>query len=136
MYLCYIDESGTAQIPGNTSHFVLAGLAIPIWFWKKCDSDIYFIKRKYGLEDSEIHVAWMLRSYRTQESIPNFNILDYQQRRSQVHSLRVAKLLELQRTGNSKAYQTKKKFHQKTRDYVHLTQTERENCIKEIDDCE
>jgi hypothetical protein len=34
MYLCYIDESGTPQIPGNTSHFILAGLAIPIGFGK------------------------------------------------------------------------------------------------------
>ncbi len=29
MFLCYIDESGTSNIPGNTSHFILAGLAIP-----------------------------------------------------------------------------------------------------------
>ena len=31
MYLCYIDESGTSDIPGNTSHFILAGLSLPIW---------------------------------------------------------------------------------------------------------
>ena len=24
MYLCYIDESGTPELPGNSSHFVLA----------------------------------------------------------------------------------------------------------------
>ncbi|MCU7837088.1 MAG: DUF3800 domain-containing protein [gamma proteobacterium symbiont of Taylorina sp.] len=40
MYLCYIDESGTSSIPGNTSHFVLAGISVPIWHWKTCDKDI------------------------------------------------------------------------------------------------
>jgi hypothetical protein len=33
MYLCYIDESGTPESSGNTSHFVLAGISIPIWHW-------------------------------------------------------------------------------------------------------
>ena len=33
MYLCYIDESGTSDIPGNTSHLILAGLSLPIWHW-------------------------------------------------------------------------------------------------------
>ena len=37
MYLCYIDESGTSVVPGNTSHFVLAGLSIPIVQWKGGD---------------------------------------------------------------------------------------------------
>lgn len=55
MYLCYIDESGTSDIPGNTSHFVLSGLSIPIWYLKDCDRTIETIKRKYVLENSEIH---------------------------------------------------------------------------------
>jgi hypothetical protein len=135
MYLCYIDESGTAQIPGNTSHFILAGLAIPIWFWKKCDQEVYFIKRKYELEKAEIHVAWMLRQYREQDSISDFNTLDYMLRRSRVQSLRVTKLLASQKAGNSKAYQTQKKFFEKTKAYIHLTHTERKNCVKEIADC-
>jgi hypothetical protein len=25
--LCYVDESGVPEIPGNTSHFILAGLS-------------------------------------------------------------------------------------------------------------
>src|SRR6266404_7567738 len=135
MYLCYIDESGTPEIPGQTSHFILAGLAIPIRFWKTCDSDVYFIKRKYDLEKAEIHVAWMLRIYHEQNSIANFNLLNYDQRRSQVNSLRVAKLLSLKSAGNSKAYQAKKKFYNKTQDYIHLSLTERTNCVKEIADC-
>jgi hypothetical protein len=121
MYLCYIDESGVAQIPGNTSHFILAGLSIPIWFWKRCDQDIYFIKRKYELDKAELHVAWMMRRYPEQESITGFNLLDYAQRRSRVNSLRTAKLLHLQARGYSKAYQNTKKFYQKTADYIHLS---------------
>lgn len=69
MYLCYIDESGTADIPGNTSHFVLAGLSIPIWAWKDCDRQIEAIKRKYGLLDREIHVGWILRAYLEQSRV-------------------------------------------------------------------
>ena len=40
MYFCYIDESGTPEIPGTSSHYVLCGLAIPINKWKTCDSQI------------------------------------------------------------------------------------------------
>lgn len=28
VYFCYVDESGTLQIPGNTSHYVLCGISI------------------------------------------------------------------------------------------------------------
>ena len=35
MHLCYIDESGTPDVPGTTSHYVLAGLSIPDNFWKQ-----------------------------------------------------------------------------------------------------
>ena len=34
MYLLYIDESGVSNIPGNTSHFILTGISVPIWHWK------------------------------------------------------------------------------------------------------
>ena len=44
MYLCYVDESGTPDIPGNTSHFVLAGISTPVWHWKNCDQEIRAIK--------------------------------------------------------------------------------------------
>ncbi|MBI4673586.1 MAG: DUF3800 domain-containing protein [Chloroflexi bacterium] len=54
MYLCYVDESGTPDIPGNTSHYVLAGVAIPVQFWRDCDRVIDSIKAKYDLADQEI----------------------------------------------------------------------------------
>lgn len=96
MFLCYIDESGTSDIPGNTSHFVLAGLAIPIVQWRNCDAQIEMIKKKYALEGAEIHVAWILRPYIEQKQIPNFQSLDYKQRRSSVERIRNAEILRLQ----------------------------------------
>lgn len=46
MYFCYIDESGTPEIPGTSSHYVLCGISIPIERWKKCDSQIHAIKKE------------------------------------------------------------------------------------------
>lgn len=34
MQLCYVDESGTPDIPGNTSHYILAGLSVPDQYWR------------------------------------------------------------------------------------------------------
>jgi hypothetical protein len=50
MQLCYLDESGTPELPGNTSHYILAGLAIPVWHWKTCDQEIAKIRVQYGVE--------------------------------------------------------------------------------------
>jgi hypothetical protein len=81
MLLCYLDESGTPEIPGNTSHYILAGLAIPVYKWKEAEQDINTIKQKYGLEDKEIHTAWLLRKYIEQSKIPNFETLPIDNRR-------------------------------------------------------
>ena len=74
---CYIDESGTPQIPGNTSHYVLVGISIPISKWKLCEQRIYKIKHKYDLVGSEIHTGWIVRKYLEQSRINNFEKLDY-----------------------------------------------------------
>jgi hypothetical protein len=131
----YIDESGTSSIPGNTSHFILAGLSIPIWHWKDCDREISAIKRNYQLESAEIHTAWILRPYIEQNRVPNFTTLNYSQRRSEVDRLRRAELLRLQRSGNPRHYKQTKKNYRKTADYIHLTRTERRNFINEIAIC-
>ncbi len=132
MHLCYMDESGTSDIPGNTSHFILAGLSVPIWKWKDCDQSIEAIKRKYALEDSEIHVAWILRPYIEQTRIANFDKLDYTQRRYQVETLRKAELLRLQRVGNPSRYAQTKKNYEKTKSYIHLSRDERQKLTVEI----
>jgi len=132
MHLLYIDESGTSDIRGNTSHFVLAGVSIPIAYWKVFDREIEAIKRKYGLEGVEIHVGWILRKYLEQDRIAGFQQLDYAQRRAQVEHLRTIERLRLQKAKNPKLYRQVKKNYQQTQDYIHLTYDERRAFIKEI----
>jgi hypothetical protein len=84
MYLCYVDESGTADIPGNTSHFVLAALSVPIWHWRNVDRSVSAILSRYDLADQEFHTAWVLRKYIEQSRIPGFESLNFAQRRAAV----------------------------------------------------
>jgi len=131
MYLCYLDESGTPEI-GNTSHYILAGVSIPIEHWKDCDDRIEKIKERYELAGEEIHVAWMLRSYREQNIIANFDKLSFIQRRQQVASFRTNDLLRLQRSHNLKLYRQIKKNYRLTEKYIHLTRTQRQKVLYEI----
>ena len=123
MYLCYIDESGTSGIPGNTSHFILAGIAIPIWHWKDCDAELRVVKRRYNLSGSEIHTAWILRKYLEQSKIADFDTMSQTERRS-----------EVEKVGNAKSYRQTKKNYQKTGDYIHLTLAERRQFINDVAD--
>lgn len=132
MYLCYIDESGTSDLPGNSSHYILAGLSIPISKWKECDNCIENIKRNYRLESAEIHVAWMMRPYLEQAKIPDFANLNEDQRRAAVQTYRNGELLRLQRANNNKLYRQTRKNYQKTQPYVHLTYEQRKKAIFEI----
>jgi hypothetical protein len=134
MYLCYIDESGTADVPGNTSHYVLAGLSIPYSNWKNCDREIAEIGRRYGLKDADLHFGWILRRYVEQSKIPNFPNMSFAQRRSEVIQLRKAELLRLQKIGGSAYKQAKKNFKQ-TDAYIHLTYEDRVEFVKEIATC-
>lgn len=129
MYLCYIDESGTPDVPGNTSHYILAGISIPVQFWRDCDKDIEAIKIEYDLADEEIHVAWLLRSYPEQNKIVGFDRMDYVQRRREVAVFRAAELLRLQRVKNPTLLHQTKKNYEKTARYVHLTTAERRELI-------
>lgn len=132
MYVCYLDESGTPDIPGNTSHYVLAGVSIPANCWKACDNVIEKIKSKYSLAGEEIHVAWLLRSYPEQNKIANFESLSYTQRRAQIVSFRTAELLRLQRSKKPQLYHQTRKTYKKTEKYIHLTIKERQGVIHEI----
>ncbi|MDQ7024723.1 MAG: DUF3800 domain-containing protein [Anaerolineae bacterium] len=135
MYLCYIDESGTSDIPGNTSHFILAGLSIPISKWRECDNQLNILKKKYDLGEAEIHVAWLKRPYAEQRKIANFSSLDYKTRRSKVISARNKELYRLQRTKNNKQYKQTRKNYKKTEDYIHLTFSERESLVEDVATC-
>ena len=135
MYLCYLDESGTAAIPGNSSHYVLAGLAIPIWHWKTCDHELTPILRRYGLEHSELHTAWILRKYSEQHKIAGFESLTHVERRIAVQHLRHAELLRLQSAKNPKLYKQTKKNQRATEAYIHLTYDERRKLVEEVARC-
>ncbi len=134
MYFCYIDESGTPEIPGTSSHYVLCGISIPIERWKKCDSQIHAIKKKYGLENAEIHTGWILRSYLEQTKISDFESMDWTARRAAVMRERKKTIYSLQHSGNKNLYKQSKKNYVKTEAYIHLTYAERVSFIKEIAD--
>lgn len=134
MYLCYIDESGTPEIPGNTSHFVLAGISIPIWHWRNTDRSISTILTRYDLGDEEFHAGWILRRYLEQSRIPDFENLSRTQRRAAVERERNICLLQLQKSNRSKAYRQMKKTYAHERPYIHLTLAERQNVAREIAD--
>jgi len=135
MHLCYIDESGTSSIPGNTDHFVLAGISIPIWHWPDCEREISAIKTRYHLRDAEIHTAWIMRRYLEQSRIQGFDGLSHQQRRTSVEQYRNGELIRLQRSGRIKQYRQTKKNYIKTNAYIHLNHFERSSFILDVAKC-
>lgn len=135
MHLCYIDESGTPDIPGNTSHYVLAGISLPIWQWRSADRQISGILARYDLSGAELHTAWILRSYVEQARIPQFSQLASGHRRAAVQRERNRELLRLQRTQNRRAYRQQKKTFSHTKPYIHLTRDERRRLIRDVADC-
>ena len=131
MHLCYIDESGTPDVPGTTSHYVLAGISVPDEYWKQHHTQLEDIKRSYGLENAEIHVAWMLRKYLEQRSISGFESMNTERRRSAVIQRRNAELLRLQRV-NRRGFKQTRKNYRKTEAYIHLTLDERCRAVTDI----
>jgi hypothetical protein len=133
MFLCYIDESGTPDVPGTTSHYVLAALSIPIYKWKVCEDEINRVKLKFNLVGAEIHTGWLIRNFTEQNKIPGFDALPHMHRRSEVEKYRRSELLHLQKSSatNKQLKQTKKNYAQ-TKDYIHLTLTERKAFVLEI----
>ncbi|MBI5189325.1 MAG: DUF3800 domain-containing protein [Nitrospirae bacterium] len=131
MYLCYIDESGTPQIPGNTSHFILAGLSVPIEHWRTYEHQISAIKSRHDI-DAEIHTGWIVRSYLEQSRVAGFDGMSKSQRIYEVKKLRNIELLRLQKSGNSKAYKQAKKTYRQTEPYIHLGYSERAAFLRDI----
>ena len=132
MYLCYIDESGTPETTGNTSHYVLAGLAIPVNKWKDAELDINKVKQNFGLENVEIHTSWLLRKYIEQSKIPYFASLSRDKRIYEVQKYRRAELLKLQNAKNKSAYNQTRKNYKGTEHYIHLTLDERKIFVHEL----
>ena len=132
MYLCYLDESGVPEIPGNSTHFVLAGIAIPIERWREADASISEIMARYGVAGEELHTAWLLRKYLEQSRIDGFDEMDWDQRRSQVARLRVAEIHRVRKLGIAKRNAQLKKVYRHTDPYTHLTFNERNWLALEI----
>ncbi|HEV3113754.1 MAG TPA: DUF3800 domain-containing protein [Candidatus Binataceae bacterium] len=135
MILCYVDESSTVDIPDNSSHFVLAGLSVPIWQWRNADRQINSILTRYGLGGKEIHTAWLLRPYLEQFRIAEFEKLGWAARRTAVERERNAYLLSLQKAHQNKTYKQAKKNYHHTADYTHLTMTERKTLLRDVAEC-
>jgi Protein of unknown function (DUF3800) len=132
MRIAYLDESGTPEPGGNTSHFVLLALVIEDKSWKKKDADILAVKKKYGLAGAELHAAWMNRRYAEQESIPDFEKLSTENRRLAMKKARDAALIKRAAVHGITKMKLLKKNFMKTDAYVHVTLPERKAFLKEV----
>jgi len=131
-YFCYVDESGVPSIHGNSSHYVLCGISVPLHKWRYCDKVLAQIKKKYGLANKEIHAGWILRRYLEQSRIKDFEKLDVEARIRAVRTERKIEIYRLQKAGDAKAYKQLRKNYKKTDAYIHLTYDERKAFIKEV----
>lgn len=77
----------------------------------------------------------MLRPYKEQRSIVDFEKLSYQQRKTQVSNLRKIEIFRLQRANNLKLLKQTKKNYRKTEAYIHLTYEERKNLVLSLAEC-
>lgn len=132
MQLCYVDESGTPELPGTTSHYVLAGLCLPIWEWRKADEQVNQVCVRYDLAGCEIHTTWLLRSYPEQRRISGFDQMTYAERRGAVKRERAIAVLAARNNRNVKAAAQAKKNYKHTDDYIHLTHDERASLVVEL----
>lgn len=131
MYICYMDESGTVEASGDSKHFVLVGLAVLAEAWKSKDAQVDEIKGRYGLSDSEIHTAWMLREYPEQNYIQGFEALSFDDRRKQVVSVRAQNAARMRTAKQQKSASIN---YRKTYAYIHLTKAQRVQCVRELAD--
>jgi hypothetical protein len=100
--------------------------------WSQADKTVTTVLKKYGLENDELHTAWMMRPYLEQSRIVDFAKLSWKDRRSAVEKERTRELLRLQSAHQSKPYQQAKKNYRKTKSYIHLTFDERKALIQDV----
>jgi hypothetical protein len=132
VHLCYLDESGTPELSGDTSHFVLLGLSIDSKTWKDKDRQIVDIKKKYGLENDEVHTAWMARLYHEQNKVANFLTLDRISRRRETQKVRDSMLIAKAALSGASSVISDRKNYKKTQSYIHLSHAERSACLAEL----
>ena len=132
MRICYLDESGTPELTGGTSHFILLGLSIAGESWKSKDNEIMVIKRRFGLAGAEIHSGWLSRRYPEQERIPDFETLGLAQRRAAVQEARDEFLIRKAALKGPASVQEDRKNFRKTTPYIHLPLAERRELLRQI----
>lgn len=132
MHLCYLDESGTPELTGSTTHFVLLGIAVPASSWRARDESIAQIKAQYDLHAAEIHTGWMTRRYAEQDRVAEFHLLDRPERRKRAAAQREAMLLHTAATKPASRLAELKKTMRKTEPYIHLTLEERIAVLRQI----
>lgn len=122
VYVLYLDESGVPERAGQTSHYAMAGIAIPARTWTKKRDQLGRLRDRFGLaSNAEIHVAWLLRPYPEQLAVADFDTLPWDARRKGVEIVRRAKL----RAMPERVRRTQAATYRKTAPYVHLTSRER-----------
>jgi hypothetical protein len=132
MRIAYLDESGTPDPGGNTSHFVLLALVIEDKSWKKKDADILAVKKKYGLAGAELHAAWMNRRFAEQEGIPGFEKLTSDERQIAMKKAREATLIKRGALHGIAEMKLLKKTFRRTDAYTHLTLPERKAFLRDV----
>ena len=131
--ILYVDESGVpARHASQTSHYALAGIAIPSDGWDAKTDQVQAIRLKYGFPRSEIHVAWMLRPYPEQAQIVGFEGLPRNQRYDLVSRIRATNVAAVRASGPPRRAREVERFYRMTRPYIHLTFLEREQVAIEV----
>ncbi len=132
MRIAYLDESGTPELSGDTSHFVLVAVAIDGHTWKAKDAQLDTIKAAFGLVGAEIHAGWMARRYPEQDVIPDFTRLTRDARWRAVNAAREATLLRRAALRGAQSVKEARKNFRKTEPYSHLTLTERWDVLRQV----
>lgn len=133
LHILYVDESGVpARHPSQTSHYALAGVAIPADGWATKTDQVQAIRAAYGFPRAEIHVAWMLRPYPEQAQIPGFATLPRNQRFDLVSRLRARNLNAVRQSGDPRRIKELERFYRQTTPYIHLTYLQREQVAIDI----
>jgi hypothetical protein len=132
MHIAYVDESGNPHDPATT-HYVLVAVAIPAATWKAKDEQLQKIKNAHRLGDSEVHTAWMIRSYPEQERIAGFAAMTDAQRQIRMKAERKVDLGKAALRGE-KAVKLLARNYEKTKAYVHLTRDERGATLRALAD--
>lgn len=134
MRICYLDESGTPELAGRASHFVLLGVSVLVSTWKAKDAQLSTIKGRFGLRDAEIHTGWMVRRYVEQEKIGGFEAMGEAARRTAMRAARDAFLVSKAARKGLKSVQEDRRTFAKSDAYIHLTYGERIECLRQIAD--